>query len=390
MGLGTLKNLKDVRERLLGYRLETVARISGIPVERLKEIETDQSDSTVFELEELSRIYGIDYELLFNRPIRLGPGDIVGALASLQEFHDIGDLQRLRIIETANAARELRSLKILLDLSSAQDLERMPWDKGAKPYRQGAQVAAKLREQFGLGSGPISSVRDFVRDSFQQICVFYAELGREGPAGVSFADAQIGPTIVLNLLGKNGNPAVRRFSLAHELGHLLMDRSRGKPLAILSGYLTDRDRGAEQRANAFAIRLLCPEAELASLPQDGVQAAKTLIEEYGAHYSAAQLYLKNERRLSLPEQIPQSLIGKQIDQRWEPAERPVGVFEFPLERVPPERRTCLAELAAQAYSQGKISRNRFAELLRVPPTEDIERVLDFFALAPPEEMEDAA
>lgn len=390
MGFGTLKNLKDVRERLLGYRPETVARIAGVPVERLEQIETDRAVATVFELEELSRIYGIDYELLLNRPIRLGPNDVVGAFASLDEFHEIGDLQRLRIIETANAARELRSLETLLDLPVAADVKRIPCDKGAKEYRQGAQAAARLRKQLGLDAGPIPSVRDLVRESFPRVRVFYADLGRDGPAGVSFADAQTGPVIVLNLLGKNGNPAVRRFSLAHELGHLLMDRPRDKPLAILSGYLTDRDRGIEQRANAFAIRLLCPEAELASLPQDGLEAAKRLIQEYGMHYSAARLYLKNQRKITLPEEIPASLVGTWIDQSWEAAERPFGVSDFPIDRVPPERRTHLAEVAAQAYSRGKISRNRFAELLRLSPIGEVEQVLDFFALAPPEEMEDVA
>ena len=390
MGLGTLKNLKDVRLQLLGYRPETVARIAGVPVERLEQIETDRALATVFELEELSRIYGIDYELLLNRPIRLGPGDVVGAFASLDEFHEIGDFQRFRIIETANAARELRSLETLLSLSHAKEVERISSSKNAPPYRQGAEVAKKLREQLGLHAGPIPSVRDFLREGFPHVRVFYADLGREGPAGVSFADAETGPDIVLNLLGKNGNPAVRRFSLAHELGHLLMDRPRGKPLAILSGYLTDKDRGIEQRANAFAIRFLCPEVELASLPEDGLEAAKRLIQEYGMHYSAARLYLKNERKITLPREIPDSLVGTWIDQKWEAAEKPYGVFDFPIERVPPERRTHLAEVAAQAYSRGRISRTRFAELLRVSPTEDVEQVLDFFALAPPEEMEDVA
>src|SRR5271155_2590396 len=99
MGIGTLKNLKDVRDQFLGYRLDTVARFADIGPERLGQIETDEATPTVFELEQLSRIYGIDYELLLNRPIRLGPAEIVTAFASLNEFREIGDPQRYRIIE---------------------------------------------------------------------------------------------------------------------------------------------------------------------------------------------------------------------------------------------------------------------------------------------------
>jgi IrrE N-terminal-like domain len=49
---------------------------------------------------------------------------------------------------------------------------------------------------------------------------------------------------------------VRRFSLAHELGHLLLDRDRAVELAIASGPWAPRD--LERRANAFAAAFLMP------------------------------------------------------------------------------------------------------------------------------------
>ena len=48
----------------------------------------------------------------------------------------------------------------------------------------------------------------------------------------------------------------RRFTLAHELCHLLYDRSYGQQLAIASGPWAPRD--LERRANAFAAMLLMP------------------------------------------------------------------------------------------------------------------------------------
>ena len=368
-----------------------MARIARIPVSRLSEIETDQAEPTVFELEQLALVYGIDAPLLLNRPVKIGPDDIVVAFASLDEFRKIADIQRFKIIEAANAARELHSLESLLGVSPRDDVVRIAHNKGVPPYRQGAGAAAKVRERFGLAHGPIGSVRDFLTQRVTGVQLFYAELGREGGlAGVTFADTQTRPTIVLNLEGKNRNPVVRRFSLAHELGHLFIDHRRQKPLAILSGDQTESDLEIEQRANAFAVRFLCPQGELESLPHNGLEAAKCLMRDYGMHYAAARLYLRNERKGRLPERIPEVLLADSADYGWEAAEAPRGLSEFPLERVPPERRTHVAAAAANAYSRGKISRKRFAELLRVPPTEEVEQVLDFFALPSPRELDDVA
>lgn len=65
------------------------------------------------------------------------------------------------------------------------------------------------------------------------------------------------PTIVLNEASSfAGSPNALRFTLAHEVCHLLFDRSRGRKLAIASGPWAPR--GIEQRANAFAAMFLMP------------------------------------------------------------------------------------------------------------------------------------
>lgn len=79
------RTLKEVRERLLRYRAETVAQLTGISLERLAAIEGSRSP-TVYELEALSRVYGIESERLGEEPIKLAPGDAVAVLASLDEF----------------------------------------------------------------------------------------------------------------------------------------------------------------------------------------------------------------------------------------------------------------------------------------------------------------
>jgi Zn-dependent peptidase ImmA (M78 family) len=219
-------------------------------------------------------------------------------------------------------------------------------------------------------------MRRWLAEKLPAIDLLYARMGDSGPAGLTFAGQDFGPTIVLNLEGKNTNPCVRRFSLAHEVYHVLADWDRTESLAILSGYVSDVALEREQRANAFATRLLCPEADLQALATKPVpEIVQLLITKWGLHYAAAQLYIKNEINVQPPRTAdPQWATGADD---WSREEDPEGLA-FPLASVAAERRTLIARFAAHAYSQGLIQRDRFAEYLGVPPTEDLEIVLRFF------------
>ncbi|MDP8969683.1 MAG: ImmA/IrrE family metallo-endopeptidase [Actinomycetota bacterium] len=74
---------------------------------------------------------------------------------------------------------------------------------------------------------------------------------------VSFAGPHHAPTVAVNMSCSHGEPpTARRFTLAHELCHLLFDRDKAADLAIASGPWAPRDLG--RRANAFAAMLLMP------------------------------------------------------------------------------------------------------------------------------------
>jgi hypothetical protein len=67
----------------------------------------------------------------------------------------------------------------------------------------------------------------------------------------------LAPQILLNRNYRRGlDEPVLRFSMAHELGHLLLDRPLAQALAIVSGPWAPID--VEQRANAFAAAFLMP------------------------------------------------------------------------------------------------------------------------------------
>ncbi|NJQ14497.1 ImmA/IrrE family metallo-endopeptidase [Streptomyces bohaiensis] len=65
------------------------------------------------------------------------------------------------------------------------------------------------------------------------------------------------PTVYTNVSTRWGrSPEVERFTLAHELAHLILDRDRGCEVAVASGPWAPR--AVEQRANAFAAAFLMP------------------------------------------------------------------------------------------------------------------------------------
>lgn len=389
MAIPSVSTLKDVREKLLGYRAEMVADFSRISRERLEQLEAGEPP-TVFEADALSRVYGIDADILSEEIVHLAPGDSVATLADMEEFKDLDDATKLRIVAASNAARDLTRLERLGNISRDAPLAPLTRPRpNEPPHRQGATHAAEIRKRLPQNAReePIPSVRDFVENRFPAIAVLYARLGPYGPAGLSFSDSLRGPTIVLNLEGKNENPLVRRFSLAHELYYILVDWNRHEPLAMISGYLSDKALERERRANAFAVRLVCPESKihaLARVRSISPESAARKLEPFGLPYAALRLYLRNEASIDLAAHLPPSLMGLGTEPKWILAEEPKGIAGFPLNEVPPERRTRVAQIAARLYSLGSIPRDAFADALGVTPASDIERVLDFFVLEPPE------
>ena len=83
-------------------------------------------------------------------------------------------------------------------------------------------------------------------------------LGEQGPRGVALAGEELQATILVNLDDLRNSARGRRFTVAHELCHILFDRSHARSLAHSSTPWASPS--VEQRANAFAAMLLMPPA----------------------------------------------------------------------------------------------------------------------------------
>ena len=130
-------------------------------------------------------------------------------------------------------------------------------DSGDPSWRQGYELADRFHDHFD---------GTFVGDAFVDVDGILRTLGvevvdrglsDETVRGVAFAGERHRPGILVNSRNSaNEHPFRRRFTLAHELCHLLFDRDAGARLAMASGPWAPCD--VERRANAFAAMVLMP------------------------------------------------------------------------------------------------------------------------------------
>lgn len=141
--------------------------------------------------------------------------------------------------------------------------------RSSKPWDDGYRLALDLLDDLGLSdqSGPFDLDGLLGR---WQVDVRDEALDQIGPLGVALAGPALIPTIVINRdQVVNQHAFGRRFTIAHELCHLLFDRDRARQIAHSSGQWAPPS--VEQRANAFAAMLLMPPGAVRSAfrPQQG-------------------------------------------------------------------------------------------------------------------------
>ncbi|HMR10003.1 MAG TPA: ImmA/IrrE family metallo-endopeptidase, partial [Polyangiaceae bacterium] len=124
-----------------------------------------------------------------------------------------------------------------------------------KPAELGYKIARWVRDELGVADDekvdPASMLRKW-NVHVGELCV-----DDDGIEAVACWGRQHGPAILVNRSGRHSqDEAGRRATLAHEICHLLVDRSASLPLAeVFGGHVF---RSVEQRAGAFAAQLLVP------------------------------------------------------------------------------------------------------------------------------------
>lgn len=135
------------------------------------------------------------------------------------------------------------------------------------PFEQGYDLAEELLDTLSMpGSETHVDIRSLL-ERLGIVCIEQA-LKTSTIRGVAIAGEGYTPTILINKTSDyNSTEAGKRFTLAHELCHVLYDRVRARRIAHVSGPWTSP--GVEKRANAFAAMFLMPRALLRRLAATG-------------------------------------------------------------------------------------------------------------------------
>lgn len=171
----------------------------------------------------------------------------------------------------------------VLDSLAQEAEEQQP---AGKPHAQGRAVAVWFRSIPGCSdeSGRVDPER-VLTDLGVRIAE--EDLTVRGIDAVACWGYGHGPAILVNRSGKHAQgQAGRRSTLAHELGHLLLDRRRALPVAEVLGGAAPPE--AEQRANGFLAELLLP-IEVAGRALSKTRDASATVRELSDRYGASKL-----------------------------------------------------------------------------------------------------
>jgi Zn-dependent peptidase ImmA (M78 family)/transcriptional regulator with XRE-family HTH domain len=136
----------------------------------------------------------------------------------------------------------LRRFLEAADVAKVNDLPRLD----VEDYEGPAEIAALVRSHWQVPRGPIQDLTVLVERA--GVLVVHSAMSDAAVSGVTFSAPGMPPLIVLN----SSQPADRmRFTLAHELAHLVMHKF---PTADM-----------ENEANAFASAFLMPSADIGPL-----------------------------------------------------------------------------------------------------------------------------
>jgi|APAra7269096714_1048519.scaffolds.fasta_scaffold00985_13 Zn-dependent peptidase ImmA (M78 family) len=193
-----------------------------------------------------------------------------------------------------NAIRALphapsRSLEEL----SQKVAKRLKQEAKSSAFLDGYQAAEVVRDKAPTSRGRFFDVQAVL--SVLKVQVREVSFGSDGISAIAVWGSR-GPCVLLNAERPHADAAPRtRMTLAHELGHLVMDRTGGLPFCeVLGGAVDDF---MERRAFAFAAELLIPrtlvEHEWANWRRSFSEFMTLLTQDFGVSKSVASAQVYN-------------------------------------------------------------------------------------------------
>lgn len=169
-----------------------------------------------------------------------------------------GDLSP-RITQQAAASLLAEYFDARTDTADSETLKSLVSEQPAwvrsSPWHNGYALAIEVLDEIDPAPKAVESRIEVMLENLG-VQVKEVRLGEHGPRGVALAGDGLRPTILVNRSHLKNEHRGKRFTLAHELCHILFDRSAARPLTHTSTPWASPS--VEQRANAFAAMLLMP------------------------------------------------------------------------------------------------------------------------------------
>jgi Zn-dependent peptidase ImmA (M78 family) len=226
-------------------------------------------------------------------------------------------------------------------------------ERGLETFEDAEEVATETRRRLGCPTQPLWDLARTVEEC--GLVAFTLDLGSDEVDGVYAALDEAGVAIV------NGHFECgrRRFTLAHELGHHVLQDEFTSDWDVLAG----PDTHHERLINAFAVHFLLPRpgAESAWRELRGAskpwEAALALGARFGLSWSALTLHLKN---IGLVDQAVYDDLRATPPRRAHYVERELSI---PDDLKPPSIPPRYAAATVKAFRSQRISEERAVELL---------------------------
>lgn len=231
--------LLRVARQLRGLQQGDAAQRLGISQAMLSRVENRLSPfagdlidgaAAVFEV---PRTFFVQTDTVFGAPVSVHPMWRKKTAVSAREMDQIVAELNVRLMH-------LRRLLRAVEIEATYPIPSLPVDE----FESVERIAALTRAQWQMPAGPIHNLTRALEAA--GIVVVHSDMAGSAVDGVTFSAPGLPPLIVLNAT----QPADRmRFTLAHELGHLVMHR-------------TQPTQQMEEQANEFACFFLMPTADI--------------------------------------------------------------------------------------------------------------------------------
>ena len=236
--MGPNGDMLRLARQMRGFHQTDAAKRLGLDQSMLSRLENGVVEFREEIAQKASGTYGFPVSFFHQRdPVYGAP---VSVHPMWRRKADVTARELDRVVAELNVrVMHLRRLLEGAEVANTNNLPRMDIDEFGDPER----IAALVRSHWRAPAGPLRNLTLLAEKA--GVVVVHSALGGSSISGVTFAVPGMPPIIALN----SDQPSDRcRFTLAHELGHLVMHRF---PTANM-----------EREANEFATALLMPEADV--------------------------------------------------------------------------------------------------------------------------------